>query len=194
LTAEVKSGHVEGVCRLLRAGKNTVLSESRLSDGAGRPLGVAWVTFTRLPRRADNPTPPRHGPGRSRYQSPEEEPRIPFDRYLGLRFHPEESSFELDHHPRIHNSFGSIQGGAMGSLLARAGTLAGERTFGRPARTTDLHFSYTAQARKGPFLVRAEILRSGREQVLSRVELVDRGQGDRLAAVGTALSCPIGAE
>ncbi len=186
----LREGSVQGACRPLRVGRNTVLSESRLSDANGRPVGGAWVTFTRLPRREENPS-PDHELGWTRYRSEEEEPRIPFDEYLGLRFDTEAAEIELDHHERIYNSFGSIQGGAMGSLLARVATLAGERHLGAPARTVDLHFSYTAQARVGPFRLDAEVLDASPTGVQCRVELIDSGQDNRLAAIGTARAVPV---
>lgn len=191
LHGDVKEGHVQALCRPLRVGKNTVLSESRLSDDRGAPVGVAFVTFTRLPRREGQTLSVVAQGARSRFQSSQEEARIPLDEYFGLRFEDEEAAFELDHHERIYNSFGSIQGGAMGSLLERGASYAAERHFGAPSRTVDLHFSYTAQAREGPFWVSAEVLRAGPDGVLSRVQLVDRGQGGRVAAIGTARAVPI---
>ncbi len=191
LARPVTSGHVQAVCRPLPVGKNTVLSESRLSDDAGKEVGVALVTFTRLPRREDQPNTVAPKRGRSQLQSDQEEPRIPLDEYFGLRFEDHAHAFELDHHERIYNSFGSIQGGAMGSLLERGASYAAERLLGRPARSVDLHFSYIAQARVSPFRVRAEPVRVEERGVLSRVELVDTGQDDRVAAVGTALAVPI---
>lgn len=191
LTGAAREGHVQVLCRPLRVGRNTVLSESRMSDDAGRPLGLAIVTFTRLSRRDDQPqgaTPP----GRQRLARPaEEEPRIDFDQYLGLRFQPSENAIELDHSERLYNSFGSVQGGAMGSLLERAGSYAAEGALEAPARTVDLHFSYLAQARVGPFRMEAEVLRRDSAGVLSRITLVDRGQSDRLVAVATAQSVAI---
>ncbi len=191
LATPVYDGYVQAECRPLRVGKNTVLSESRLRDGRDEPVGIAFVTFSRLPRRDGQATTAAPKRGRSRFQSDREEPRIPLDDYFGLRFDPEASAFELDHHERIYNSFGSIQGGAMGSLLERAGAYAAERSYGRPARTVDLHFSYIAQARVSPFRVEAETLRSDSHGTLCRVQLVDRGQEERVAAVGTTLAVPI---
>lgn len=191
LTNPPSGGRVHGATRALRVGKNTVLSENRLTDDDGNEIGVAHVTFSRLPAREDNHARVRTRSAAIDYSHPDEEDRLPFDEYYNLRLGPKDSiSFELDHHERIYNSFGSIQGGAMGALLERGGTLAGDRLLGRPTRTVDLHFSYLAQATTGPFQVRAEPLRSGGE-VLARVELLDRGNDDRVCAVGTARAVPI---
>jgi uncharacterized protein (TIGR00369 family) len=189
LAGLVTGGHVDAEGHVLRAGRNTVLSEMVLTDTGGTVVGRSYVTFSRLPRREGAP---QDGgrverPARLSLAEPDrEEPRIPLDEYLGLRFAADHAGFELDHHPRIHNSFGSVQGGAMAALLERAATLAGERAWGRPARTLDLHFSYAAQARNGPFRVRADPIRVDGTTITSRVQLTDAGLDDRLAAVGTA--------
>ena len=183
LVAPPASGAVHGLARPLRVGTNTVLSDNHLVDDAGRPVGVAHVTFSRLPSRpgTTQTEPPR--PVRFDYTHRNEEPRLPFDEYFGLRFE-EGLAFELDHHERIYNSFGSIQGGAMAALLERGVALAAERLLGAPASTVDLHFSYLAQAVEGPFRVVAEPVRVEGGAVLSTVELIDTAR-DRRCAVGT---------
>lgn len=187
----VTSGYVEAVCRPLRIGKNMVLSETRLSDDKGDSAGVSVVTFNRLTRRAGQPANMAQKTGHMRLRSKMEEQRIPFDEYLGLRFQKDAATIELDHHERIHNSFGSIQGGGMGSLLERAISYAGYRKWEKPARTIDIHFSYTAQAREGPFRIEAEVIRGGERDILCRVQLSDLGLGGRIAAIGTGLAVPI---
>lgn len=179
-------GEIHGACRPLRVGKNMVLSENRLTDGEGRIVGVAHVTFSRLPRRDDTPSTPPPKVVRVDLAHDDEEPRLPLDDYYQLRFDPTEIAFELDHHERIYNSFGSIQGGAMAALLERVAALAGERILGSPCRTVDLHFSYLAPATTGPFRVVAQPLRVEATSVLSTVELVDLGNDGRQCAIGTA--------
>lgn len=184
-------GHIHGLCRPLRVGKNMVLSENRLTDDDGRQVGVAHVTFSRLPRRDDTATTPVPKIGVTDLTKDDEEPRLPLDDYYQLRFEPDEAAFELDHHERFYNSFGSIQGGAMGALLERVATLSAERQLGRPTRTVDMHFSYLAPATTGPFRVTAQPLRIEANSVLSHVELLDRGNEGRQCVVGTALAVPI---
>lgn len=186
-----RGGRIHGTCRPLRAGKTTVLSENRLVDDDGRPVGVAHVTFSRLPRRDDTLQAPPPKVGTTDLTNADEEPRLPPDEYYGLRIDPVEAAFELDHHERIYNSFGSIQGGAMGALLDRVATLCGERLLGVPTRTVDLHFSYLAPATTGPFRVHAQPVRVEEASVLSTVELVDLGRDGRQCAVGTARVVPL---
>ena len=125
------------------------------------------------------------------YTHPDEEPRLVLDDYYGLRIDPVEANFELDHHERIYNSFGSIQGGAMGALLERGASLCGQRQLGVGTRTVDLHFSYLAPATDGPFRVVASPMRIEPDAVLSMVELLDLGRDARQCAVGTARAVSI---
>src|SRR5690606_13084473 len=69
-----RSGRAHGFAVPLRAGSTTVLSENRLQDDAGNLVGVAQVTFSRLPRR---PGSAQHPPPKTRrvdYTHPDEEP------------------------------------------------------------------------------------------------------------------------
>jgi 1,4-dihydroxy-2-naphthoyl-CoA hydrolase len=191
LAAPVSSGRVHGLARPLRVGKNTVLSENRLVDDSGAAVGLAHVTFSRFPRRDGSPAGPLPPPNRVEYTRETEEPRLAFDDYYGIRFDVDSPAFELDHHERIYNSFGSIQGGAMAALLERVAALAAERALGRPARTVDLHFSYLSPATTGPFRVVAGPVRVEAGSVLSTVELVDLGRDGRQCAVGTAAAVVI---
>ncbi|MCP5024728.1 MAG: hypothetical protein GY929_00445, partial [Actinomycetia bacterium] len=176
-------------CHPLRAGRNSVLAEAVVIDETGDEVGRSFVTYARLPRRDDNPVPPP-STGRVALAHTDEEPRIPFDEYLQLHELNDEGGLELDHHERIYNSFGSIQGGAMAAILERSGALAAERVISGPARSVNLSFHYAAQAREGPFHVDTQVLRHDSSGVLVRVQLVDGGIDHRLAAVGTVLAVP----
>lgn len=192
LTDPPRAGRVHGTARPLRVGKNMVLSENRLIDDDGGTVGVAHVTFSRLPRRNETTSSPAPRPSSVDYTDPDEEPRLPPDEYFGIRIDPDSSAFELDHHERIFNSFGSIQGGAMAALLERAAVLCTERALGGAARTMDLHFSYLAPATEGPFRVAAVPVRVDADAVLCTVELTDAGRDGRQCAVGTAQAVRIG--
>ncbi len=179
-------------CHPLRAGRNSVLAEAIVLDEAGDEVGRSFVTYARLPRRDDNPAPPAPpSTGRVALVHADEEPRIPFDEYLQLHDLDADGCLELNHHERIYNSFGSVQGGAMGAILERAGAMAAERIIGGPARSMDLAFHYAAQAREGPFHVDTQVLRHDSSGVFVRVQLVDGGIDHRLAAVGTVMVVPI---
>ena len=77
-------------------------------------------------------------------------------------------------------------------LLERVAALAAETTLGSPSVTTDLHLHYLAQAKGGPFEVKADVLRIEPTTVTSRVQIVDVGNGNRLLDVGTATAATVG--
>src|SRR5947207_33197 len=49
------SGSVAAAARVVHAGRTTVVIEVELRDPADREIGLATMSFARLPRRADNP-------------------------------------------------------------------------------------------------------------------------------------------
>lgn len=184
---------LHSVTRPLRVGGRNVVSETTLHDAEGE-VGLAFVTYARLPARGGRQAVQKVPPGSVRqfdYAEADEEPRRPLDEYLGLQFLPGDPVIELDHITQIHNSFGSIQGGVVAMLLERVAALAAERTLGVPAVTTDLHLHYLAQAKGGPFRVSAEVIRVDDASVTSRVQIVDAGHDDRLLDVGTATASAI---
>ncbi|MFN0092515.1 MAG: hypothetical protein ACKVWR_19955 [Acidimicrobiales bacterium] len=191
------AGELEGYTRLVRAGRNNVVSETSVVTPGGEEVARGYVTFTRLPRRDDTPRPA--GDLRINLIEPEDGPRAPLDQAVGFRFsapdnegpHPGRHWVEFDHVPFIYNSLGAIQGGAVTLSLERGASWAGERELGRPCRTTDLHLHYLALGKTGPFQVRAEVLRKAAHEVVSRLALVDTGDEDRLLALGIGTAEPI---
>jgi uncharacterized protein (TIGR00369 family) len=188
---------VRGVTSTVRAGRRNMLSATVISDAEGE-VARSWVTYTRLPRRDDNPTVEdgsRIGRRLHYVEDPSlatERDRPMFDDYLGLRIAPEGLTIELDHHPRIHNSFGSLQGGAAAALVERLAMVAAEHRFGTAARVTDLHVHYLGQTRTGPFRVDGEVLRADSESVTCEVCVLDAGNDGQLLDLGTATAIPVG--
>jgi acyl-coenzyme A thioesterase PaaI-like protein len=188
-------GELEASCRLVRAGKSNVLSETSICTPAGDEVARAYVTFTRMPRREG--TPQASSQRRVNLAEADEMPRRPLDEAVGFRFSEPSTDrerhhwVEFDHIPFIHNSLGAIQGGVVALALERGASWAGEAELGRPCRTTDLHLHYLALGRAGPFQARAEVLRRQDTSVVSRVALVDTGADDRLLALGVATAEPI---
>jgi acyl-coenzyme A thioesterase PaaI-like protein len=186
-------GELASRCRLVRAGRNTVISETSVAAPDGGEIARAYVTFTRLARRHDTP----RGTDDLRVNLAEagERPRVPLDEAIGFRFSPPSPGsggaggrhwVEFEHEPFIHNSLGAIQGGVVTLALERGGSWAGEQELGRPCRTVDLHLHYLALGKHGPFRARAEVLRRTAGQVVSRVDLVDTGNEARVLALGVA--------
>lgn len=180
---------LDSVTRVVRAGRRNILSETVLTDAAGE-IGRAWVTYARLPRRDDTPVVDGdHGPNRQLLylEDPEIEQaagRPPLDAYIGMRFHPTELIIDVEHHHRIRNSFGSIQGGVAATLMERMGTFAAERVLGRPARALDIHLHYLGQSTTGPFRVDGTVLRVEGDSVTTQVTVTD-AKDSRLLDIGT---------
>lgn len=183
-------GELEATCRLVRAGKNNVISETSIVSPTSGEAARAFVTFTRLPRR-DGMLQSKSG-AISNLADPidEERPRVPLDEAVGFRLsepavsdHP---SVAFDHEPFVHNSVKAIQGGVVALSLERAASHAAETELGCACRTVDLHLHYLALGKTGPFHARAEVLRRSEASVTSRVALHDTGNDDRLLALGVA--------
>ena len=195
-------GELEADCRVLRAGKSAVISETEVRTPGGLEVARAYVTFNRVSRREG--TPGVSDTKRVNLAEADEVPRRPLDEAIGFRFseppsgpaekhgHGDRHWVEFDHIPFIHNSLGAIQGGVVALSLERGGSWAAEAELGRPCRTTDLHLHYLALGRSGPFRARAEVLRvEPKGTVVSRVELVDTGAEDRLLALGGGHAEPV---
>lgn len=169
-----------GECRLVRAGKNTVISETLVHAGE-TPIVYAETTFSRLPRRDDNP--PAMPLDTPRILGDGEEPLSgPIGEVVGFEAQGAGSiGFELS--PLIRNSFGSIQGGVTGVAMEQAAlTLAG------PGATVDfMHVYYLSAAKIGPYRATAVPLRTQPHGIAGRVDLRDTGN-DRVLAQGTFLT------
>jgi acyl-coenzyme A thioesterase PaaI-like protein len=181
-------GELEAFCRVTRAGRNNVSSEtSVVAPGVGE-VARAFVTFTRLPRREDTPAVSQILHINLAEPLADERPRIPLDEAVGFRLgRGDEGPYaEFDHTDFVVNSVGAIQGGVVALALERAASWAGECALGVGCRATDLHLHYLALGKTGPFRARAEVLRVSEHSVVSRVALHDTGDGDRLLALGVA--------
>ena len=183
MTKPVPAGdELSCTCKIIRAGKNSVFSETSILASDGTEAARAYVTFTRLVSR--------EGSVKSSFTKhvnlaeASEMPRIPLDTAVGYRFLP--GAVEFDHTPFIINSLGAIQGGVIALTMERAASWAARGVFGQPARTTDLHLHYLALGKQGPFQARTEPLRRTANSLTSRIELVDTGDTDRLLAQGVA--------
>lgn len=189
---------VKILTRTVRAGRRSIVSQSIVTDGDG-DVAQGWVTYARLPRRDDSP-PIEESSRVGRhlvYVEEDEGERDDLDVYVGIDpdrvvvNNDDEVVFGLDHSPRIHNSFGSLQGGAAAVLVERAATLAIEQRFGSPGRVTDLHVYYLGQTRAGPFRVEGRVLRADPASLTSDVSILDAGNDDRLLDLATATATPI---
>jgi acyl-coenzyme A thioesterase PaaI-like protein len=168
-----------GNCRLVRGGRNTVISET-LVEADGVPCAYSEVTYIRFPRpvnaRAATP-----GGGVVDYRTTEPPLALPIGELIGFRPDgPGQVSFDLS--DPIRNSFGSIQGGMSAVALEEAALST------RPAATiaSFLHVYYVSPAKVGPYVARANPLREVTGGTTCRVDLRDAG-ADRVLVQGTAV-------
>jgi len=181
-----EGSEVVAKCQPLRIGKNNVVTETHISDDLGE-VARSTCTYARLPGRSDNPS---VGTAKGRtvdYGGEEELTNRPMlDDYLLIETDPDQAVIRLPHHSRIHNSFGSIQGGAVAVLVDAMATHLGFLTTGLPMRCLAAEVHYLSQAKSGPFRVEGELLRVDEGEVTSRVRIVDVGNNDRLLDIATA--------
>lgn len=191
LSRKAEGTEVTAECRPLRIGRNNVVTETAIHDLSGE-LARATCTYARLPARTDNPS---VGTGKGQIvdyaEDNEEHPRPMLDDYLRISTKPDEPLIELPLHSRIHNSFGSIQGGAVAVLVDAMAAHLARLTFSAPARCISADVHYLAQAKTGPFKVEGEPLRIDQNTVTSRIRITDVGNDDRLLDVATATATTI---
>jgi len=176
---EAEPGSVaDAVTRLVRAGKNIVVSETTVSSG-GRTIAYVETTYSRLPHREG--TPAAVGADKPRHLGQGEEPfGAPLADIIGFR-RGVAGVVELDLAPLIRNSTGSIQGGASAMAMEEAALhLAG------PGSALEfLHVYYLAADRNGPYRATATALRTVEHSTTGRVDL--RGS-ERVGCQGTFIA------
>ena len=158
-------GTLSMVARILRAGRRTVVTEAAFVAGGERPLVVSQATFMPSPNPVDEqPFVGDRDGGRPSLARP-------FADQLGIRVLAPGVT-ELDRVPYTMQPTGTIQGGG----VAAVAEVAAETACG--AAVLDIDVRFLAAVRVGPARATAEVLGGGRV----RVEVRDRGRGDRLTA------------
>ena len=158
-------GIVAMVARVLKAGRRTVVTETAFVAGGERPLVVSQATFMPSPNPVDQqPFVGDRDGGRPSLSRA-------FPDQLGIRV-VAPGVTELDRLPYTMQPTGTIQGGA----VAAVAEVAAETASG--AAVLDLDVRFLAAVRAWPARAVAEVLGGGRV----RVEVRDRGNGDRLTA------------
>jgi acyl-coenzyme A thioesterase PaaI-like protein len=167
--ARPADGLVRIDARVSRTGSKIVST-----DGILRDIGTVTASFVRIPREASlvNDVP---GIGR-RSQLERVGPRLtePITERMGLRVRGE--SAELDRTDYVGNSFGTINGGALGFLVAAAA----ESVIGWTA--ADITLRFLAQAKVGPASATACVVRRTRDHAIADVTVRDVGASDALLA------------
>jgi len=189
LTGAVVAGTVEARARVVHAGRTTVVIEVTLHDDRGRQIGLATMSFARLPRRDQNPdlsdsmtagTPTMALPESAMQGSLLDEIGVHVvDAAAGV--------LEAPVRDWSRNSLGSMQGGAVAAVIDAAAD-ATARATGSDVVVTDLQLTYLALARVGPIRTRVDVLDARPDRVAMHVELVDAGSDGRVTTVGRVVA------
>jgi uncharacterized protein (TIGR00369 family) len=192
LTGNPTSDVVAAAGSVIRAGRTMAIIDADIREEAGNPaesarsIGIAMMTFSRLPRREDTPAlkldmdAPQafdfatEGVGLNRSYRDAAGVRV-LDAGAGVA--------ELEMKDYVRNSMRVLQGGMIAILADVAGEVAARAAADKPLTTSDLAIYYLSQGKRGPFRTRTRVLRATDDTALTRVEVVDRGAEDRLIAV-----------
>lgn len=168
-------GEADLECRLVRAGRNTVVTKVDVSV-RGSLVATGTISYSRRPL-PDGFSPVK--PNDHVDLRPDQAPlAVPLGELVGFR--PEGASIGFDLVKPIQNSFGSVQGGVTALAMEEAALHAvGE------GRVAFLHVYYLAGAREGPFLATPTAHGTGRVTTVE-TELHDV-PAERLLAIGTAI-------
>ena len=169
----VAEGEVTAEARLVRAGSKLIAIDIDL-HGAG----TAAASFVRIPRAASRieRALPRLGE-RTRMELLRGVPTRPVTERMGLR--AAHGGVELDRTEYVRNSFGTINGGVLGFLVAAAaedvtGLVAG-----------DVVLRYLGQTKVGPAHAAATVVRSADDHAVCDVHVRDAGADGALLARAT---------
>jgi uncharacterized protein (TIGR00369 family) len=192
----VTSGAVEARARVAHAGRTTVVIEVTLHDAAGpeaqpestpaRAVGLATMSFARLPRRDGNPEiASSMTPSTSSMALPNSRLQASLVDEIGVRVvDASRGVVEAPVHDWSRNSFGAMQGGAVAVVVDAAAQAAADTTAAGPVVVTDLQLTYLALARIGPVRTVVEVVDVRPGAVTARVSVVDAGADNRVTTVG----------
>lgn len=189
LFSPVYDGELHVATRLLRHGKRAAIIEVNFFAGEQkqRRVGLATLGFSILKARGEI----------QRMTEQAEAPRTEFghaqrpltqdilDR-LGVEIlDPGRGQIRLEPTAYNCNTLGTVQGGVLALLADEAGQSLGRRVGEANWVTRDMTLHYLALGRTGPLETEAEILSQSEESALVRVEILDRGEANRLILAAT---------
>jgi uncharacterized protein (TIGR00369 family) len=189
LFAPATHGTVYATPNIIRQGRTTVVIEVSLGHAPrGATLGLATLTFSRIPARSEVQTmDDRAEIPRTDFARAGSGLDTPFTTKLGARMPDDDAgSAEMPVTPYNANSIGALSGGAMATLIDLSTEAIGRAHGEANWVTTDFAIHYLAPGRHGPVFTRSRPLRMDSASTLTRIEVHDRGAGNRLIAVATA--------
>ena len=198
-TGRALCGYVDAQGELKKTGRNTVLvmvdiRHTPHKESRATPVATAIIGYTRF-RPKDRSQLLQIGPVANNvlhFISDTSGLGQPFLQKVGLQILNEaEGLVQVEMNDYVRNSFNALQGGVFALLADLAGQTAARCMTGKPFTTADLAIQFLRQGKVGPFQTRTSILRKTKKTVLSRVEILDRGEGDRLLSIATNLATPV---
>jgi uncharacterized protein (TIGR00369 family) len=184
------SGSVAANARVVHAGRTTVVIEVQLHDQAEREIGLATMSFARLPRRDTNPeigAATQSGP--STMALPDSRLTAPLIDMLGIRVvEATRGEVEVPVAEWCLNSLGAMQGGAVATVIDAAAVAAIRAATAEPLVVTDLQITYLALGRVGPIRTRVDVLGTTASHARAHVELVDAGSESRVTALARVVA------
>jgi uncharacterized protein (TIGR00369 family) len=184
------SGSVAAGAHVVHAGRTTVVIEVELHDQSDREIGLATMSFARLPRRDGNPdigAATQTGPSTMALATSRLEASL-ID-MLGARvIDASRGELEVPVAEWSLNSLGAMQGGAVATVIDAAAEIATRAATSEPLVVTDLQITYLALGRVGPIRTRVDVLGAGTGYAQARVELVDAGADSRVTSVARVVA------
>lgn len=166
--------------KLLRVGRSQVFGEARFTDADNpdRHLGYSTVSYVAT------------GPGTGKLENREPAPYVgparnerPITEIYGGVPRPD-GGFDIPDLPSRLRSGGRIHSGTMEILGEAAGMAAAKLKTGvERMRTEHMSTTILSAGRGGPFSINPEVLATGDDFAICRMELIDHANDDRLLAV-----------
>ena len=184
------SGSVAARARVVHAGRTTVVIEVELYDDADREIGLATMSFARLPRRDENPDiGATRSDGPSTMARPTSRLDAPLVDMLGARIvDAARGELEVPVAEWSLNSLGAMQGGAVATVIDAAAEAAIRAATSEPLVVTDLQITYLALGRVGPIRTRVDVLGTNPGHAQARVQLVDAGAQSRVTSLARVVA------
>ncbi len=164
--------------------------EVGLSDDRGRPIGIATMSFSVLPRRDTNPqVTSLREPGPSTMSNPDSHMRMPFLDALGVTVVDAAAGvIDVPVGDWSRNSMGAMQGGVVATVVDAAAELALRAASGVPLVVSDLQLTYLGFGRVGPVRTQTDVLACNDAWGAARVVLADTGAEHREMTVANAVA------
>lgn len=183
-----ETGPLTMTARVLRRGRNSVVTEVTVTGTDEALVSSAWMTSAVLHPEAGPPPIPR--PVRPRALPVIDDPLYTSapEAFFALDPGLQPGEVRIDAPPRLRNPWGIVHGGALAMVIDSAARAAVAHPTGIDADldalvTTDLVIHFLSPARVGPVVARAELVGSRGDDHIVRVAVHDQGADHRSVAL-----------